>query len=246
MDEFLHHAPCPNCGSRDNLGVYTQHEFCFGCSYTKYYNPLQRHTRPLEGPQRKPLWVPDDIVTMVPYQAHEWLKKYGLTQRELIDNNVVWSDKMQLLIFLYTKHSQLLGWQGRYFGTDTSKPKWWGQGNLKEINHILSPKKGKELFIVEDIISAIKISRLYPCKPCFGSYIDIYSIYNIVKDNNYTNICIHLDRDKRLESYKFSIKLNSIGIKTRVVSTKQDPKDYTTEELKTIYESQINNYPVTS
>ena len=32
--EFLRKEPCPNCGSRDNLGRYTDgHGFCFGCGY---------------------------------------------------------------------------------------------------------------------------------------------------------------------------------------------------------------------
>ena len=30
-EKFLHHAPCENCGSRDNLGVYENHTYCFGC-----------------------------------------------------------------------------------------------------------------------------------------------------------------------------------------------------------------------
>lgn len=30
---FLKHAPCPSCGSKDNLGVYDDHSFCFGCGY---------------------------------------------------------------------------------------------------------------------------------------------------------------------------------------------------------------------
>ena len=33
---FVSHEPCPNCGSRDNLGVYDDgHTYCFGCqTYT--------------------------------------------------------------------------------------------------------------------------------------------------------------------------------------------------------------------
>lgn len=32
--EFLRHAPCPECGSKDNLGIYTDgHGYCFGCGY---------------------------------------------------------------------------------------------------------------------------------------------------------------------------------------------------------------------
>lgn len=43
---FLRHDPCPSCGSKDNLGVYTDHSFCFGCGY-------------YEGPEKVPeLWLP--------------------------------------------------------------------------------------------------------------------------------------------------------------------------------------------
>jgi len=28
---FIKHAPCPDCGSRDNLAIYTNHTYCFGC-----------------------------------------------------------------------------------------------------------------------------------------------------------------------------------------------------------------------
>ena len=30
---FLKHAPCPSCGSKDNLAIYSDHSFCFGCGH---------------------------------------------------------------------------------------------------------------------------------------------------------------------------------------------------------------------
>ena len=36
-NKFLHHSPCENCGSRDNLAVYEDHTYCFGC---RQYNQL--------------------------------------------------------------------------------------------------------------------------------------------------------------------------------------------------------------
>ena len=36
-NKFLHHSPCENCGSRDNLAVYEDHTYCFGC---RQYNTL--------------------------------------------------------------------------------------------------------------------------------------------------------------------------------------------------------------
>ena len=38
---FIRHSPCPDCGSKDNLGVYTDHTHCFGCKETKYFNSPQ-------------------------------------------------------------------------------------------------------------------------------------------------------------------------------------------------------------
>jgi twinkle protein len=41
--KFLYHAPCPDCGSKDNLAVYTDnHTYCFGCKATKYSNTQEQ------------------------------------------------------------------------------------------------------------------------------------------------------------------------------------------------------------
>ncbi len=37
LSECIGHEPCPNCGSRDNLGRYTDgHGYCFGCAYYEH------------------------------------------------------------------------------------------------------------------------------------------------------------------------------------------------------------------
>ena len=36
-DKFIRHAPCNNCGSKDNLAIYNTHSYCFGCKiYIKH------------------------------------------------------------------------------------------------------------------------------------------------------------------------------------------------------------------
>ena len=36
-EKFLYHAPCNNCGSKDNLAIYQNHSYCFGCKiYIKH------------------------------------------------------------------------------------------------------------------------------------------------------------------------------------------------------------------
>ena len=246
--QFLYHTNCPSCGSRDNLGIYNDHHYCFGCGYTKMLQPWKR-LEPREVP-KKQLWIPDDIDTYIPAEAHEWLNRYGLTQKELLDHNTVWSEQWKLLIFLYTKDltRAVVAWQGRYFGTSQEVPKWWSQGNLKDINlilpatHLRDTEGQSTLVLVEDIVSAIKVSRLMNCKPLFGSYIDISNIYNIVKDK-YSSLIIWLDHDKYKESRKYSVKLNNLGIDTYVIDTKKDPKEFNIEQMKEIYESQVSCYP---
>ena len=40
-DTFIRHAPCENCGSRDNLAIYQNHTYCFGChDYSKTHGEL--------------------------------------------------------------------------------------------------------------------------------------------------------------------------------------------------------------
>jgi Zn ribbon nucleic-acid-binding protein len=39
MSKLIRHETCPKCGSRDNLAIYDDHEYCFGsgCGYQKQY-----------------------------------------------------------------------------------------------------------------------------------------------------------------------------------------------------------------
>ena len=47
-EKFLGHAPCENCGSRDNLGIYENHTYCFGCHEFK----VSKHLRLTKEPEQ--------------------------------------------------------------------------------------------------------------------------------------------------------------------------------------------------
>lgn len=52
---FLYHAPCNICKSRNNLAVYSDHKYCFGCGYTSQQksnmekNTMQIETKFIKG-----------------------------------------------------------------------------------------------------------------------------------------------------------------------------------------------------
>ena len=238
MSQFIEHAPCPECGSKDNLGIFTDHEYCFGCGYINFYTYHSRRILGTKDVSESIVSLPDDIAPYIPVIANSWIKKYDLTQRELYDNRVVWSDFRQLLIFPYfDDKGHLWGWQGRYFGDDPKHPKWTGKGNFKERIKVygdLTSVKDNDIIIVEDIISTIKASRVVNSTCIYGSYIDMNRYIRIYKEYKPKSFIIWLDKDKQKESYQYSSSLNKLGIPCSVVSTVLDPKCYSTEELKEI------------
>ena len=245
---YVRHEPCPSCGSRDNLAVYADHAYCFGCGYIEFYNYHNRRIGNVKESNEKIVSLPEDIIPTIPAIADSWIKKYDLTLAELHANRVVWSEYRQLLIFPYfDDKGHLWGWQGRYFGNDPKHPKWTGKGAFKEQIKIYHPLTGivKDgiITITEDIISTLKLSRIYNSTSVFGSYIDINkycNIYNIYKPSKYI---IWLDKDKEKESRLFSLQFNKLGIPSEVVSTERDPKEYNTLEIKEIIESKATNHP---
>lgn len=244
MSIFVEHAPCPSCGSRDNLAIYTDHEYCFGCRHLVFYND-HRYLPSKEHRNVSPVSLPMDIEPLIPAVADLWLRKYELTQKELFVNRVVWSEYRQLLIFPYFDDKGFLwGWQGRYFGQDENHPKWTGKGNLKGIERIYTPlttPTDSSILIVEDIISTIKTSRLYNSTCLFGSYIDInkyIKYYNTYKPKSFI---IWLDKDKQKEAYQYMLSFMKLGIPASVRSTDLDPKEYSTEQIRNIIESETTN-----
>ena len=237
---YVKHAPCPSCGSKDNLAIYADHEYCFGCSHLVFYNYHNRRILDTKEVDTKLVSLPDDISPSIPAIADLWIKKYDLTLRELHDNRVVWSEYRKLLIFPYfDEKGHLWGWQGRYFGDDPKHPKWTGKGAFKEQIKVyekkdLTDSTDSSIIIVEDIISTIKLSRIYNTTCIYGSFIDINKYIKIYKTYKPKSLYIWLDKDKEKESRLFSIQFNNLGIPCSVISTDLDPKEYNNDQIKEI------------
>ena len=63
QNKFLHHSPCENCGSQDNLGVYEDHTYCFGC---RQYNTLNGELPEYKKPRKEFKNMIDGIVEALP------------------------------------------------------------------------------------------------------------------------------------------------------------------------------------
>ena len=78
MAKFLRHEPCPQCGSRDNLGRYSDNSaWCFGCGYYERSDKSpfvgERDGQTKEYVDRERVCFPDDATNVLDRRGCEWL-----------------------------------------------------------------------------------------------------------------------------------------------------------------------------
>lgn len=232
----IRNEPCPECRKRgqdhhgDNLGVFSDgHTHCWSCGHGS------RSKRTIITSTTKPetnLCIPDDSEPYIPTVALDWIKQYGITQVELLNNHVLYSESRDLLVFPYFGRGthDLLGWQGRYFGSNPRHPKWFTKGYIKDFIKQVNTRDSDVVVYVEDIISAIKVGRQYCAVPIFGSHIPRTHSIRLNK-LGYQQFLIWLDPDKYREAHKFCNEIRTLGFASRVVRSDLDPKFYDNDEV---------------
>lgn len=221
--KFLRHLPCPRCGSKDNLGEYDDHFFCFGCKYYKTKDDLQSIR--LRLAQKEPTDLRDTQIETsedIPINAKQWLFQYGIKPSEIKDFGITWNEEHELLVLLKTPTY----WQARTFGKHKVKYMSTGQKPLTFYGY------SDKLVCVEDILSAIKISRLSPewcALPLLGSHLAENVSERLGRD--FSSVVIWLDRDKAKDAIQIAKNLKQRGINSSVVISPKDPKEYNEGEI---------------
>ena len=214
--------PCPQCGSRDNLGEYDDHYYCFGCKYYKTKNDIHSIRKRVNQSNQERGTEMLGNFGEIPQKAMKWLLSYGISQKDIEEFGIKWDIKNQLLVLLDTAKY----WQGRSF--DKHKPKYMSSG----IKPLTIYGESDTIVLVEDIISAMRIARTreYCSAPLLGSSLS-YEFENAVVDKCFKMVYVWLDRDKAVNALRIKRKLQQRGVDSRVVITDNDPKDYTKGEI---------------
>ncbi len=236
---------CPKCSlegkdtNGDNLAIYTDgHTHCFGCGYHTPV-PIDVKVANLANAQLKPtddvandFGLPDDCVLDIPEEPMKWLKSYNLTNAEIKKHNFMWSPSRNLLIFvILDQDNNVRMWQGRNFGKyPFDKPKYLTGGDKSGIIYEVGLKdnKDKAVILTEDLISAIKIGRIYQAVPLFGATIPLEMVRKLSK--SYEILGVWLDHDKKVEAVKQALRASQF-MPTFVVDSVLDPKGYHLEAI---------------
>lgn len=231
---FLRHEPCTRCGSKDNFARYEGGSgFCFGCSYWEHGSGTTsvRQLAVSQSPQDNALRPPPDDTEFGGYPSRvvEWIQKYGLSVRDLIRHNVGWSKQREQLIYqFYGEGDDVVLWQARNFrdGTTHDKRFFTGGTPADVIATYYSRESTDTGCIVEDCVSAIVVanSGMSDGIPCFSAAMPEKKLARLAR--LYKKMYVWLDADKFTEGQKIARQLGLMGVHTRVLYSKQDPKEY--------------------
>lgn len=253
MAKFLYNGPCPFCGSKDNRAHYDDgSEWCWGCN--KYTPPSIASWAKAEEVEEKTFTLPDDLSTNYPEQVIKYIQKYDIQTEEILREGYKWSEKYQSLYALYFSDGcgdrRILAANIRRMGTNVSRknagirkstqgsPKYVFLGNKSNIFPIFrgspeqreAPNRNKQtLVLTEDALSSLKIGRQSDAMPLFGTSLSMDKTKSIA--GLYSRCIVWLDGDKFKEAWEIAIKLKWLGVTTKVVLTKCDPKEYTDDEI---------------
>jgi Zn ribbon nucleic-acid-binding protein len=248
MSIFLRHESCPKCGSRDNLSVWDDgHKWCFGCGH---YIPA--NGRDLTNIKRRifPDKKEDSVVSLpldasfsIPSEGVEWCQKYFVGYLQMGRFRIQWSPARRAMILpIYDDEHELVFYQTRHFGDHVEhRNRYLSYGkldNLIPVFNPISPSIGEDVVvIVEDYLSAIRVSEFLPTVPLFGAHISETLARRL--STQYKQLHIWLDFDKFKDAISYYEKYCVLFDNCSVINTNQDPKAYRAFDIKNILQTQL-------
>jgi hypothetical protein len=173
----------------------------------------------------------EQILVPLPPQAIKWLKKHGLTDKEMHENQISWNGTR--LVYPVKNQNGTVGYEQKSISV-LDYPKTIFQGSKVDSFHLIKPDKEEfqGVIAVEDIISAIKVGRVAKTLCLFGSQCSTYQYHEISRITDL--LILWLDLDKFAQAVKIAHKAQSFGLGARIIKTDLDPKKYNTEEIRRI------------
>lgn len=252
MAKFLRFEPCPKCVAEgrdkagDNLGRYNDGgAHCFSCGHHEWpKHQLKFLTKEVNVDENKAV-LPLDFTREIPARGWKWLLQYGLSY-QYWKPYTGYSEKENRLVFTVGNPTAFS--IGRYLGDpkdtdDKGRPmrKWfmWGDGH-RYVEVLGNSKTSPCIVLVEDLISAHKVSQVATCIPLFGTTIHDVVINKLMKEFNDRPVLLWLDADQYSLLAKKVHKLSTfIKWPVRYIHTTKDPKEYSIEEINTILRNEL-------
>lgn len=235
MAKFVKHDKCPRCGSRDNLGRYSDDSaFCFGCHYTERpgISPWvgERNGSSEEDDDGQRVVFPDDATTSLDSRAIDWLGKYNIGVAEALRAGFRWSPYWeQLLMPLNDSGGNICCIQAKNFNLKrASKAKYYNVGDKS--NSVTIYGRGILLVLTEDIVSSLRVGHTTASMPLLGTHIARNRLAALRQV--YQHLVVWLDEDKWKEARAIADAAKLLGFTAKTLLTHIDPKEFSDMDIK--------------
>jgi hypothetical protein len=222
---FIYSEACPKCRSKgedragDNLAVYSDgHKWCYKCDYFVKGDAL--YSLRAKKEEAVDTIRPPPAVEFSK-ECLEYLRSFDLTYDEIESNLVGHQDGYMFVTSSYYLVRRL-----------HKLPKVIVKGEVVGNEPVFIPDTGKDTVVLcEDILSAIKISRVAPSCALLKTSIHDSLLYRLSKQFN--NCKIWLDPDMYTHVCKNLLpKVTPLFQNVTVVLSDKDPKYYETDKIK--------------
>jgi hypothetical protein len=161
------------------------------------------------------------------------LKQYDIGVTDLLKYDVKWSPSREQLLYIFygESHSEVLFWQARNMRKGTHHDdRFYTGGEANSVIACYEPLRDTAV-IVEDAVSGIKVAKAgYTGVPVFGAKMSAGKVTRLC--NMYEDIVWWLDSDKFSAAVKQSNICKMLGVRSRVVTSGYDPKEYSIPEIQ--------------
>jgi hypothetical protein len=232
---FIGYEPCPACRKRgsdragDNLGMYSDGSgHCFSCGY--HLHPkfsLKLFNKEPEDDKEKAV-LPSDFTREVPADGWKWLLQYGLSYTYW-KPFTGYSPKENRLVI--TVGTPVRFSQGRALTVGDRKWRNWGNGH--SFVETLREEVPGPVILVEDIISAHKVSQHAPTIPLFGTSINDLVVKELQRLDRPVKLWLDDDQYQLLPK-KINRLQTFLDHPVTYIHTDRDPKAHSLEQIKEI------------
>ncbi len=217
------------CKSSDAYTTYKDGStYCFSCTnFTKATQGEYKgsiYVKPEESVNKpnalKPYASRQDIDLFNCKELYLHLRQY--LEDEEIDKHFFYAPLFARYVFAHKEGTEEAFYEAR--GTPNRIPKSLQEGT-KPTYIFGKVKESGIVVVVEDMISAIKVSRHFGVLPLFGSYMSPRMMAEISKIPNLKMVVMWLDNDKYGTGMKYAKDMGML-IHSAAVHTEKDPKAY--------------------
>lgn len=261
MGRFVGYVPCERCRSKgrdsrgDNLATYEDGSaHCFACGYHRHprlYRPRSTVLKEQHGAESKSA-LPADFTREIPAAGWKWLLQYGLsysywrpycgyspsTNRLVITHGSPVEVSVGRLLPPAKDEAGVVRLSGDNVGKVPVRVerKWrmWGD-RLRHASFLehTDTRATETVALVEDIVSAHKVSQVATTFPVFG--VEIYPKLLMALRALKRPVALWLDEDQyALLPPKLNRMLTFLDVPVTFIRKRKDPKQYTVDEIKEI------------